>query len=63
MENQVIVYDWLLALVGYIIGDQIFVIGSFVVLCESIFFIFFILKDGYENNPAGLGLIHIKGKL
>lgn len=24
MENQVIMYDWLVALVGYILGDQIF---------------------------------------
>lgn len=60
MENQVIVYDWLLALVGYILGDQIFVIGSFIVSCESFFF--FNLNDKDENNPADLGLNHVKGK-
>ena len=36
MENQVIVYDWLVALVGYTLGDQIFVIGSLIVSRESL---------------------------
>lgn len=38
MENQVIVYDWLVALVGYTLGDQIFVIGSLIVSRESFIF-------------------------
>lgn len=48
MENQVIMYDWLVALVGYILGDQIFVIGSLIVSCKSFIF----QKDGDKNYPA-----------
>lgn len=57
MENQVIMYDWLVALVGYILGDQIFIIGSLVVSCESFYF----SKDKYFKNKTqhNLGLIHV----
>lgn len=55
MENQVIMYDWLVALVGYILGDQIFVIGSLIVSCKS-----FIFKRPWQKiTQHNLGLIHV----
>lgn len=50
MENQVIMYDWSVALVGYILGDQIFVIGSLIVSCES--FIFQQIKRQKQPSAA-----------
>lgn len=56
MENQVIVYDWLVAVVGYIVGDQIFGIGSLIVSCESFIFFQKTVKKATQHN---LGLIHV----
>lgn len=47
--------DWLVALVGYIFGDQIFVIGGqFSLFHEVVGFFFFFLKLflGDNSNPA-----------
>lgn len=39
MEIQVIMYDWSDALVGYIVGDQIFLIWCFIVYHTSFIFL------------------------
>lgn len=56
MENQVIMYDWLVALVGYILGDQILIIGSLIVLCESLIFQKTVILKTTQHN---LELIHV----